>query len=176
MTGDSFSFGKFNSMDDWGIKVIAYDVLLPPKRSRKLTIPGRSGSYDFGAKNWEDRTLRISCMLLRQMTKAEFREIVYLLSKKNRLHLWNEPDKYYIAELYESPEVQDYYLEAAREFELAFTCEPFAYGDRATAPIKSGRNVVNYKGTAEAPCMIVLRNVSTSNVANITITAIKRRE
>ncbi len=176
MTEDSFSFGKFNSMDDWGIKVVAYDVLLPPKRSRKLTIPGRSGSYDFGAKNWDDRTLRISCMLLQQMTKAEFREIIYLLSKKAQLRLWNEPDKYYIAELYESPEVQDYYLEAAREFELAFTCEPFAYGNHITEPIQKGRNVIDYKGTAESPCMIVLRNVSTTNAANITITATKRRD
>ena len=176
MTGDSFSFGKFNSMDDWGIKVVAYDYLLPPKRSRKLTIPGRSGSYDFGAKNWDERSLRVSCMLTRQMSKAEFREIIYHLSQKAQLRLWNEPDKYYVAELYESAEVQDYYLEIAREFELVFTCEPFAYGASVTAPIKSGRNAINYKGTAETPCMIVLKNTSKTNVINITITAIKRRD
>lgn len=61
MTGDSFSFGRYNSVDDWGLMVIAYDYLLPPKRARKITIPGRSGSYDFGAKNWEERTLRMTC-------------------------------------------------------------------------------------------------------------------
>lgn len=60
MTGDSFSFGRYNSVDDWGLMVIAYDYLLPPKRARKITIPGRSGSYDFGAKNWEERTLRMT--------------------------------------------------------------------------------------------------------------------
>lgn len=176
MTGDSFSFGRHNSMDDWGIKVVGYDVLLPPKRSRKLTIPGRSGSFDFGAKNWEDRSLRIYCMLTRQMTKAKFREIAYLLSKKAQLRLWNEPDKYYIAELYESPEVQDYYMEIAREFELVFTCEPFAYGASVATQIANGRNVISYKGTAETPCMIVLKNISKNNVVNITITAIKRRD
>ena len=176
MTGDSFSFGRYNSMDDWGIKVVGYDGLLPPKRSRKLTIPGRSGSFDFGAKNWEDRSLRIYCMLTRQMTKAEFREIAYLLSKKAQLRLWNEPDKYYIAELYESPEVQDYYIEIAREFELVFTCEPFAYGASVATQIANGRNVISYKGTAETPCMIVLKNISRNNVVNITITAIKRRD
>lgn len=176
MTGDSFSFGRYNSMDDWGIKVVGYDVLLPPKRSRKLTIPGRSGSFDFGAKNWEDRSLRIYCMLTRQMTKAEFRQIAYLISKKDQLRLWNEPDKYYIAELYESPEVQDYYMEIAREFELVFTCEPFAYGASVATQIANGRNVISYKGTAETPCMIVLKNISKNNVVNITITAIKRRD
>lgn len=176
MTGDSFSFGRYNSMDDWGIKVVGYDVLLPPKRSRKLAIPGRSGTYDFGAKNWEDRPLRIYCMLTRQMTKSEFREIAYILSKKAQLRLWNEPDKYYIAELYDAPEVKDYYMEIAREFELAFTCDPFAYGASIAAPIQNGRNVIDYKGTAETPCMIVLRNTSPRNIVNITITAIKRRD
>ena len=176
MTGDSFSFGKYNSMDDWGIKVMAYDVLLPKKRARKLKIPGRSGSYDYGAKNWEERPLRIQCMLTRQMTKGEFREIAYHLSKKAPLRLWNEPDKYYIAELYDAPEVKDYYMEIAREFELEFTCEPFAYGSQVVSPIKNGRNKIEYKGTAETPCMIILKNTSASNVVNLTITAIKKKE
>lgn len=176
MTGDSFSFGRYNSVDDWGLMVIAYDYLLPPKRARKITIPGRSGSYDFGAKNWEERTLRITCTLTRQVTKAEFREIIYALSKKARLRLWNEPDKYYIAELYDPTEVQDYYLETGREFELNFIAEPFAYGPTITTPLENGRNKIAYQGTAETPCMIVLRNVSSSNVQNITITATKRSD
>lgn len=176
MTGDSFDFGRHNSVDDWGLMVIASDYLLPPKRARKITIPGRSGSYDFGAKNWDERTLRLTCQLTRQMTKAEFREVVYALSRKERLRLWNEPDKYYIAELYDPSEVQDYYQETGREFELNFIAEPFAYGATVTVPIQNGRNTVDYKGTAETPCVIVLRNMSSQNVVNITITATKRSE
>lgn len=176
MTGDSFNFGKFNSVDDWGIMVIAYDYLLPPKRERKLTIPGRSGKYDFGAKNWDERTLRIECQLQREMSKAEFREVIYALSKKARLTLWNEPDKYYIAELYDPSEVQDYFMETARSFELSFIAEPFAYGQTVTAPIHTGRNVVDYRGTAETPCMIVLQNLSSTDVVNVTITATKRSD
>ena len=87
MTGDSFSFNQYNSVEDWGMMVVATDVLLPPKRRRKITIPGRSGAYDFGAKNWEERTIRLTCTLMRQMSKGEFREIVYALSKKGRLWL-----------------------------------------------------------------------------------------
>lgn len=176
MTGDSFSFGKYNSADDWGLMVIASDYLLPPKRARKITIPGRSGSYDFGANSWGERTLRLTCVLTRQMSKAEFREIIYALSKKARLRLWNEPDKYYIAELYDPAEVQDYYQETGREFELAFVAEPFAYGSTVTTPIHAGRNALRYMGTAETPCTIVLRNTSTENVVNVTITATKRSE
>lgn len=174
MTGDSFSFGRYNSLDDWGIRVIAYDYFLPPKRARKVTIPGRSGSYDFGAQSWDDRTLRIVCVLERPMTKSEFREIVYALSKKGRLRLWNEPGKYYIAELYDPAEVQDCYMETAREFELAFSCEPFAFGAIVTQPIASGENTVDYQGTAETPCTIVLKNLSDADILTVTITAIKR--
>ena len=174
MTGDSFSFGTYNSVDDWGIMVIGHDTFLPPKRSRKINIPGRSGSYDYGAKNWEERTVRLECVLMRQMKKEEFREIVYLLSKKGRLRLWNEPEKYYVAELYDSPNVDDFYLEEMREFELSFVCGPFAYGENVTTALTDGRNKIAYKGTAETPAVIVLRNASDDEIANVTITAIKR--
>ena len=109
MTGDSFSFGRYNSVDDWGLMVIAYDYLLPPKRARKITIPGRSGSYDFGAKNWEERTLRMTCTLTRQVTKAEFREIIYALSKKARLRLWNEADRSDFRRLNSDPRVMRFF-------------------------------------------------------------------
>ena len=174
MTGDSFSFGTYNSVDDWGIMVIGHDTFLPPKRSRKISIPGRSGAYDYGAKNWDERTVRLECVLMRQMKKEEFREIVYLLSKKGRLRLWNETEKYYMAALYDSPNVDDFYLEEMREFELAFVCEPFAYGENVTTAIADGRNRIAYKGTAETPAVIVLRNASDDETANVTITAIKR--
>lgn len=174
MTGDSFSFGTYNSVDDWGIMVIGHDTFLPPKRSRKINIPGRSGAYDYGAKHWDERTVRLECVLMRQMKKEEFREIVYLLSKKGRLRLWNEPEKYYMAELYDSPNVDDFYLEEMREFELAFVCEPFAYGENVTTALADGRNRIAYKGTAETPAVIVLRNASDDEIANVTITAIKR--
>lgn len=176
MTGDSFSYDRYNSVEDWGILVNAVDVFMPPKRKRKITIPGRSGSYDFGARNWDERTIRLSCTLMRQMSKAEFREIVYALSKKGRLRLWNEPDKYYVAELYDSGEVRDYYLETVRDFELVFTAEPFAYGSTVTSQITDGRNVPDYQGTAETPCVIVLKNMSANDVMNITVTATKRRQ
>ncbi len=175
MTGDSFQFGGINSVDEWGLMVVAYDYFLPPKRARKISIPGRSGQYDFGADCWDERTLRISCMLTRHMTKAEFREVVYELSRKSILRLWNEPDKYYMAELYDPAEVQDHPLEMLREFDLNFICEPFAYGKTVSMPIRKGTNHMRYEGTAETPCMIVLRNTSSTNIQNLTITAVKRR-
>lgn len=174
MTGSSFTFGRYNSADDWGIKVIATDTLMPPKRARKIVIPGRSGSYDFGANAYDERTLRMRCILERQISKAELREIVYHLAKKDRLTLWNEPDKYYIAELYNEAEVLDFPLEMFREFTLDFICDPFAYRTAVTLPLKAGMNPIAYRGTAETPCVIVLRNDGETDIQNITLTAIRR--
>ena len=52
---------------------------------------------------------------------------------------------------------------------------PFAFGRTVSVPIHSGRNDIRYEGTAETPCVIVLRNVSAASAANVTITAVKRR-
>ena len=49
MVGDSFTFIDKNSLDDFGIKVVANDSFLPQKRERKIAIPGVSGMYDYGA-------------------------------------------------------------------------------------------------------------------------------
>lgn len=171
---DSFSFGTYNSLHDWGIRVMKYDTLTPPKRSRKMQIPERSGMYDFGARCWEERTVRIECVLERKISRAQMREIAGALSRKGRLRLWDEPEKYYIGELYDSAEILDYYDESMREFTLSFICAPFALGRTITQPIATGENPVDYQGTAETPCVIVLRNLSGAYAQNITITAIKR--
>ncbi len=171
---DSFSFGTYNSLTDWGIRVVKYDTLTPSKRPRKMQIPERSGMYDFGARCWDERTVRIECVLERKISRAQLREIAGALSRKGRLRLWDEPDKYYIGELYDPAEIMDYYDESMREFTLSFICEPFALGRTVTLPIRSGENPIAYQGTVDTPCVIVLRNPSKANVQTVTITAIKR--
>jgi len=62
------------------------------------------------------------------------------------------------------------------EFTITWSYNPpFAFGRTVSVPLHSGRNDIRYEGTAETPCVIVLRNVSASSAANITITAVKRR-
>lgn len=171
---DSFSFGTVNSLTDWGIRAVKYDVLTPAKRPRKVQIPMRSGMYDYGAVCWEERTVRIECTLERKISRSELREIAGALSQKSRLRLWDEPDKYYVGELYDPAEILDYYDEALRDFTLNFVCEPFAYGSTVTHPIASGENRIGYRGTAETPCVIVLNNQSGAEAQTVTITAVKR--
>lgn len=175
MTKDSFQFGRYNSLDDWGIKCIAHDYLLPPKRSAKLTIPSRNGSYSFNSKIYNERELILTCVLIRKISKAELREIAYLLSEKKALRIWNEPEKYYLAEILNPPDVIDYPREIMREFELSFICEPFAYGEIISKKMVRGLNKVDYKGTTETPTRIIIKNTGTATIRNITITATKRR-
>lgn len=156
MTPDSFQFGNANSLDDWGVRIVAYDVLLPQKRARKRVIPGRHGQYDYGALRWEERPLRIECVLERRIERAELREIAAALSVKSELRLWNEPDKFYVAELYDPSELTDYFDECMREFTLQFVCEPFAYSKEYALQSTSGVMSLRNDGTVESPCVIEL--------------------
>lgn len=175
MTPDSFNFGKYNSLDDWGVRVITYDVLLPPKRERKVQIPRRSGRYNYGDNVWDERTIRITCTLERKISRAQVREIAYALSQESNLVLWEEPDKYYIGEIYDPSEILDYFDECMRDFELTFICRPFAYSAAKTVPIASGNVTTEYQGTADAPCTIILRNNTGSSIVNPTIKFTYRR-
>jgi phage-related protein len=177
MTPNSFSIGSsaINSYDAWGIKVVGHDVFSPPKRDRRLQIPFRHGSYIQNSdKYYDDRHLRIECQLTRRLSKAEFREVIYILSQRSAIFLWDEPDKYYLGELYESVEVTVFPKECGRSFILPFVCEPFAYGPQQTIKLKQGLNAINYAGTAESPTLLVIRNPNNVAAKNIVVTAIQK--
>ncbi len=176
MTPDSFSFGKYNSVDDWGIKVVCFDVLLPEKRERKTEIPRRSGVYNHGKNVWNERVIRIECTLERKISRADLREIAYQLSRKAQLRLWEEPDKYYIGELYEPPEIIDYANECMRDFTLEFVCEPFALAESRSEPLKNGKNSVTYDGTVEKGAIFEIINPNSYTVNNITIITTTKRK
>jgi len=175
MRGDSFTFGTINSLDEWGIKVIAYDVFNAPKRERKQIIPLRSGAYDYGEKYYDERIIQLDCCTEeRELSKAEMREVVYHMSQKNRLILWDEPDKYYIGELFDSASIVVQPKRVKQQFTLSLVCEPFAYKAQVSIPLKQGINAINYQGTAETPTIIVLKNPNSFPITNITITSIQK--
>lgn len=169
----SFNFGKYNSLRDLGIICEIHDTLLPSKRERKVEIPGRNGMYDFGSINFDERVIECECKLIEEIPKSKLREVAYKLSGKKPLTFWDEPDKYYIAELFDPTEIDNIADRLWLEFTLTFTCEPFAYGETISQPITDGQNPISYKGTAESDCVIIIRNRSNSSLSNITITAIE---
>jgi len=169
---DSFTFGGTNSLETWGIKVLAYDVFSPNKRARNQKIPFRHGRFDYGKKYFDERIVRLRCTTEdRVLTKSEMREVILWLTQRARLVLWDEPDKYYVGELEESVDVTVLPQEVKREFTLPLRCEPFAYTDQNALPITDGNNPIDYRGTAETPTLIVIRNPNDFPVSNITLTA-----
>lgn len=151
-------------------------VLVPPRREGKITIPGRSGYYDGVGNVYNERVESVLCSFVCPEGKTVpevCREVAYWLSGSGRLIYDKEPDKFYTAKLTGGPPVA-YHLHHG-EFTLTWVYNPpFAFGKTVTLPIASGENAIDYEGTAETPCTIVLRNTSLSDVVNITITAVKR--
>lgn len=151
--------------------------LLPPRREGRITIPGRSGYYDGAAGNvYDERAESVLCSFKcpAGRTVPELcREIAYWLSGTGRLAYDKEPDKHYMAHITGGPPMAQHLKYG--EFTLTWSCNPpFALGRTVTQPIFSGENRIMYQGTAEAPCVIVLRNLSDTDVQTVTITAIKR--
>jgi len=167
MTNDSFTFGGVDMFDKYGIMVLHYDVLLPQLRRRKVTIPKRHGSYDYGAKFYDERPIRVECDTRRNLSKDDIRELAYTLSKKSQIRFWDEPNKYYIGRPYDTS-VLNYIGKIGYEFELTFECDPFAYGEIVTVPI-SGSTRPNYKGTAPTPTRLTITNVGAEAVSGIQI-------
>lgn len=167
----SFTFGGVDMREKYGVWVVAEDTFLPKLREHKVTVPGRSGAYDYGSDEYDERELVLECDTRTGKTRQELREIAYLLSKKNRIALWREPDKYYIGRLYEDPELEDL-GEVVYKFKLKFTCEPFAYGETVQAPAAS----VAYDGTAKTPTRLEITNIGSTDAVGITITVAERRD
>lgn len=120
--------------------------------------------------------VKVHCVLTKKISKAQFREVAYWLSQKERLYFYDEPDKYYTATLYSSVDVTIFPSEVEREFTLMFVCDPFAYKDIPISNLETGSNGVKYHGTTDSPCTIVLKNNNDFPISNIQITVIKRRK
>lgn len=171
----SFEFGGKNFLIKYGVYVEKRnDLLFPQLRARKITIPGRSGSYDYGAKYYDDRVVELQCLSVSDLTRAQIREMAYDLSGKKRLSIFDEPDKHYMAQLYDPSVIQYVGMKGSR-YTLSFSCEPFAFGEEITHTLSSGDNYIDYAGTAETPTRIILRNRSGSAAANIQIRALYKR-
>ena len=92
-----FYFNGKSSLD-FGIYAKYIIPFSPPKKLRRVNIPGANGTYDYGTKNFDDIGITLECYCKNEYDRSTFREVVYWLSKKGRLYIWDDQDKYYIAE------------------------------------------------------------------------------
>lgn len=123
----TFTFENQNSLDDF--KIIVNKVhrpILPALRPRKLIIPGKDGAWDFGNNTYEELPLPIDCTIVEPLDDVSLtRAIAIWLSKKGKLIISDEPEKYYMGRVYETftPDI----IGPAGKFTLNFICDPFAY-------------------------------------------------
>lgn len=175
----SFLFGSIDMFEKFGIQIaedgLPHDVLMPQLRERKVTIPLRSGAYDYGAHYYDERAIQITCVTVRKGTRDDAREMAYILSKKSQIRFWNEDDKYYIGRVYQAPDL-DILRNIGNRFTLTFICEPFAHGDTVTESFTNLRYEPDYPGTAPTPTYIVIENTGNTNAVNIVITQTDKQE
>ena len=171
----SFTFGGVDMREKYGVWCTAYDTFFPPLRSRKITVPGRSGAYDYGSNEYDERTLRLECDTRTGKTRAEMREIAYALSKKHEIRIWQEPDKYYIGRLYDPSELEDL-GQIVYKFTITFVCEPFAYGETVQVDFQGPVWSASYAGTQETPTRLQITNAGSTTANGIQITITEKRE
>lgn len=191
MTPNSFQYshgnGTWNSVDDWGIRVIKHDFFAPEKRENKRLIPRVNGAYKADGRFYDERILRVECVWVKPVTRFQVRKVAGILQYPGRIQFSDEaedvPDKdggyirralYYEGEMFAAPELTTWVGETGRYFELEFSCYPFALGEVAPLPVSSGSNAIRYYGTYESPFVIALDNISGAPITNITITTIKK--
>lgn len=175
----SFLFGTTDMYTTFGIQIaddgMPNDVLKPQLRERKVTVPLRNGSYDYGAKYYNERPFTINCVTVKAGTRNDAREMAYVLSKKSQLRLWNEPDKYYVGRIYQAPDLECL-RQVGNRFALNFILEPFAYRNTITESFTGRIYVPHYHGTADTPTYIVITNTGSGNAVNIQITQSIKQE
>lgn len=160
----------------WGIQLVRRQSLLPTKRERSRQIPFVHGTVHFGEEEYyDDRMEMCEFHLTRDVTREELREIIYILQRQNnRLYFWDEPDKYYIANLYDSAELNVLPRYKGANFVLNFKCHSFAHGPDVKVPLIDGANDIVYRGTAPSATLIIIRNPGDTPVQGINISAIER--
>lgn len=175
MLDHSMTFGSIDLKGEYGLIVEKVDrPLFASLRPRKVQIPDKSGQFDYGAIYYNEITLSVKCGTISLLTQAQVRELAYALSKKNRIVIWDEPDKYYVGRLYDPGNTLKE-VSVMRKFTLPFICEPFAYGRTVNESFATFISP-QYQGSEETPTRIEITNAGDASVSGIHIIVTRRKE
>lgn len=130
--------------------------LLPPKRVKRIAVPGRDGSYVF-EDGFDNKQLEFQCVLVRgsiQERRPRLREIAAWLSGAGDLILDHEPDKAYRV-LRAVSDVGLVLENLKDEFNIVFETEPFQYGEQHVISVDTPTPfTVTNAGSAPAETLI----------------------
>lgn len=165
----SFKFGTVDMYDTFGLRIVDcdYDYLSPAPRESKQSIPLRSGAYRFTEKYHEERQIMLS-VRAENPVRTFWRELSYALDKKANLYIYDEPEKYYTGRIYDPSQIKRL-RNVGVEFDLVFTCKPYAIGRSVTDTFTGNVYYPNYNGTANSPTIITIRNTGNNAVTGIRV-------
>lgn len=151
-------------------------TILPPVRKSSYIIPQRNGDLTNIISVYDTRTISIQVFVSQTnllKLREKLRDIAFWLQGHGELVFDDEPDKIYDARIEESLDLSQ--VAYSGEFIVNFICQPFAYKRAENKSVYLGSNKINYSGTAETPCIIILENNTNEVIKNITITVLKRK-
>lgn len=157
MLGFSFRGTHTNSFQGLVTKTIN-NPLIASKRVKRITIPGRDGSYVF-EDGYENKKLEFKCIVTKgsiQERRLRMRQIASWLSGTGDLVLDYEKDKTYkvVRTVSDISVALDKIID---EFNLEFEVEPFQYGTKKTISVENpGTFVVHHTGNVAAQTLVSL--------------------
>jgi predicted phage tail component-like protein len=173
MLGYGFTFNNRHSSE---FRIVARSddrSLLPERRRNEYVVPGRDGALDYGGDNHEKRIVTVSIAIaarsleeLRQSARAA----AHWLSGEGLLVFDDEPDKGYQAKVYQPLPLS--LLASCGEAQVPFECRPFAESRyyrqlNDSFANKPHNTVINALGTRKTPCIIIIKNIGTTDISNI---------
>jgi len=171
--GYGFTFNNRHSSE---FKVVAQSddrSLLPEKRRNEYIIPGRDGVLDYNNNTYEKRVITVRLSIVSrslETLRQSARDTAKWLSGEGLLIFDDEPDKSYQAKVYQPLPLTP--LISCGETVVMFDCQPFAESRffRQTDDSTTNRThhtLVSPDGTQDTPCIIIVRNIGTTNISGI---------
>lgn len=129
---------EYNRQHSSNFDIIVQSVnrpILPAKRRREVSVPGRAGSYDFGSNKYENRMITVDISFIAVTFVAlrlNARDIELWLRQTTYCELIfdDEPDKYYAAKIYNEIGLENFFRFGKAS--LVFECQPMAQAIETT--------------------------------------------
>ena len=169
-------YNSKKSYDDFGI--IAKSVnrpLLPAKRNSEVVVPGHNGSYDFSDDSpYENIIIPVVIQYISDTfsdLRSRARNIAAWLGQTSYkpLIFTDEPDKYYLAKIYDAVSVEKIVnLTPGETATVNFECQPLAFGELITSIFVNDFVVTTNIGTYQTS--LIIEAVFTADASEFKIT------
>jgi predicted phage tail component-like protein len=157
----SFTFDGINSESFKLVCKSGQRPLLPPVKTKRISLPGLSGAYDFdGDVDYDLRPVTMKIQFIGtsyEERRLRARSIAAWLGAPTwaRLIINDEPDKYYLAKVTEGIDMETLWESSSAD--VVFDCQPFAYSLTETTEtfaavgatthefVNQGTRLINYR-------------------------------